>query len=696
MASRTINSWVKRSVYWPKAWVVPGLAALFVVLSVVPGRSQSGDTTSETMEQVVVEGKRLEGRTDKQGALRRDVSKDFQASKTVNTVSGTTARDYNSVNSTDAMRMVPGVSFIYGGSTRFSSPTTIRGAGSGGPVSVAGFEPLSGFSVGEGSGGLSGVGAIVPSIAVTQQRVVKGSLGVQYGDRATGGMMVTELKKGKGKPSGSVYVESNPLSEQLYQLEYGAGTPRYDYYFAGRVLEGEYEDVTAQPFTQFVSSRFTELESQTIHSGVLRTGYNPTKSSRLELLALKGDNTANFVATNLNTAPPNTDRKNESLTDFYGLNFDYELTPRLDFQAEASTTKNEFNAFNLDNNSRISHEVTRQETLMGALNRKSPLTGTWSLSQKIGAEKETFTHSNGTEYDERSLILMNTLQRGKRLKLNLGTRYVDLNDVFSSKNLFVWDAGVSYRLAAPKTKLKLSYSTGYDRVRWFPYFFPNPEGKHDPKRSRTVEAGLVQPLFNMNGTQFGQISVTVYDLRIRNNPTFSGWPSTVYNEDAQTKGVELSGRVKFNSRLALTASLADQRNRITAHDNPNQHFTIGSSQVPIPETTGSIGLNYRYSDKLRFHTIATYDDGQRRIFFDNSSGTPVRKVRNFESFVRWNANVEYKHSTLTTVNLRLENILDNEAPGFGNTVQGPSGSTTTEPTGHDPGFFASLSVSRKF
>jgi outer membrane receptor for ferric coprogen and ferric-rhodotorulic acid len=119
-----------------------------------------------------------------ENTMRAEMERDLKQTKSVTGVSGQELQDFNPVNAFDALRVVPGVNYLFGSGTRNATPATIRGAaGTPTPKIIDDFPSikLSGTGADRANTGFSNPGISIPSIAIESVEVVRGSQGVLYG-----------------------------------------------------------------------------------------------------------------------------------------------------------------------------------------------------------------------------------------------------------------------------------------------------------------------------------------------------------------------------------------------------------------------------------------------------------------------------------------------------------------------------------
>lgn len=618
---------------------------------------------------------------------RAQVLESYQASKTEAVVHAETVRTYNSANNYDALRVVPGVSYLWGAGGRTGQPSRIRGALGWGITSVIDDYPsIRAAGIGAEDGGLAtSPGTIIPAIALESVEVQKGGLGVLYASDADGGVIVNRIKQGRaGGPRGSVWIEANPIAEQLLMADVGGGSEdgRFDYYAAGKLLNGDYDELTDQDGDQLTSDQFV--------SGLGKFGWNPDADTRVEVLAVSGQDEVRY--TKNQGAGDRFRTRNE--TSFIGLSVDRRLDSEWSYDLGYTLWLNEAERFSLTQGRAHRLRPEQAHTLYGNLYYKTALSEDIGYSAAVGVEhvnhnqqEEANNSDKEHEFRDTSLYVLNSFTLLDRIVLNAGLRFVDARDDFRDQTLLAHDLGAAYRFEDLGLTLRAAHSSGYGRNKGFVFFFGPIEqaGGVRLTETETTELGAEKRFLKPDGSLAGSVELSVFRTEYENAPNFSGWgAATVYYDDARSEGLELSGSYFLSPRLSLQASYTWLDTEFTGSTNPSGG-NIGSSAVPVPRQTAALGLDWQATGKLRIESIITYDEGMRSEAVDTATGAVT--VTEFDGYTRWNAAAYYSLTPRWTLFVRGENLLGDEDLGFTQTVSGPAGTTATELVAEDPGRF---------
>lgn len=522
-----------------------------------PPGSLSGEEA--TLPEMIVEEDRRE--------LNEAVVKDYDMSKAETTVEGQTVRDFNSMNAYDALRIVPGVGFFNGSTSRFGQPTAIRGASDfpGSPSALDDFPTIREAGIGGEGASISGLGGVLPTIALERIQVKKGSLGVRYSGQAEGGVIVNRIKRGRGDLSGTLWAEYGTIGEQLHMADAGFGTDEFDLYAAGKFLDGNYDDVTVQAIPGLSGRVGEQFEEAQVLSGLLKGGVNLGDATRLGVLALGSEDRADFTF-EVDGSGERQERSNQQ--QFYGFDLEHQFSDGFGVRLGYTRWMNDFVRSNRETGQTLRDRPEVADTLFGSTQHRLQLSEDWAYTSSAGFEIAWHEMQNDVsneeyEFQDRSVSYFNTLSFREQWFLNAGTRYVNINDDFLDDDFFVWDLGMAFVLPGPKTKLWGSYSTGYSRNKGFAFFFPEPGDNLKVKQAETAEFGIEQPFFNAKDQEIARASVTVFNVETEDGRIFNGWPDTVYTEATETVGVELYGEWRIVPRVKLLGSFTYQGNERT-------------------------------------------------------------------------------------------------------------------------------------
>ncbi|HET9679388.1 MAG TPA: TonB-dependent receptor plug domain-containing protein [Gammaproteobacteria bacterium] len=624
-----------------------------------------------------------------------DVSDAVEADYTVSTSEATldeqTIINYNSANNYDSLRLVPGVFFLHGQGGRTGNVSRIRGVNNWTVATVIeGFPSISSTGNGAEDGGLEGnFGALIPAIALEGIEVHKGGLGVRYGAGATGGVIVNQLKKGQpGGPHGTVWLEYSPIREYLVMADIGGATDdrSFDYYVAGKYLDGEYDEVTS-PDGQ-------DLLADELASAIARLGWQPNDASRLEFIGLRGKDTVQSLRAPEANDPQRIRSQTNNATTFAGLKWEQAVDKALSYSLSYSYWHTDAERLNLSQSTPMRLRPQRSQTVAADIFYRTELTPQWRYSGSAGVEstdhqqrEEVPGREKEQNFVNRSIYSANSFIYDERLFLTAGLRVGASESDLRSDNGTAYDLGVAYRFADPETLLRANYSTSYYRNKGFVFFFGPIEEAGGIKlaETETIEIGIEQPL-----PRQGRVGLTLFRIDTDNAPLFSGWGAgEVYYRNTRAQGVEVYGDywLQENLQAAFSYTHIDTDILDSTHPNPSR---IGETSVPVPATTASVALRWYVSKKLWFDTMAVYDSGQRTETIDETTGALT--VTEQASFVRWNLTANYTVTPQFNLFARAENLLDEENLGYTQQTSSPSGTSTSELVGDDPGRFVAVGL----
>lgn len=624
----------------------------------------------------------------------------YETTTTQTEVEPQTLEDFNSANNYDALRLIPGVHYLNGAGGRYGSPSRIRGSSSWViPEVIEGFPSIRESGIGAEDGGLkAGLGASIPSVALEAVEVKKGNSGVLYSGGANGGVIVNQLERGRpGPPSGELFFEVNPVSERLYMGDLGGGTERFDYYVAAKVLNGNYEGLTDNVNRSVTSDDFM--------SGLARLGYNFTSSLRLEATGLRGEDEIRYHQPREDdpeTEPDESldpqDFETTNATTFAGVRLEHELGDALSYEAGYSYHQDWVHRFSITQGR--SHRDRPQYSHTGFANiyLDHTLARGVAYHGKLGGEVLRHHQQENAgdgelahDFTDRSVFLANSVEVQDRLFLNGGLRFLHATDDFQTQNLVLYDLGAAYRIPVTETKVHASYSTGYSRNKGFTFFFGPIEEAGGVKLSESwsAEIGVEQP-FSLTGTDEGRVRITGYRRLDERAPVFSGWGAgEVYYEDHESLGLEVLVRERLGRLLSVMGSFGYTDTEVLDTTHPDG-IGVGNTSVPVPQYTAGLGLQVRPISKLRLHVLGTYDDGMRTRKVNTETGEAT--VVTNSSFTRINVSGSYDVTSRLTVQLRIENVLNQTDLGYSSETFGPEGYSQTESAAERPGRFVSLAV----
>ncbi|MEX2591850.1 MAG: TonB-dependent receptor [Anditalea sp.] len=631
----------------------------------------------------------------------------YEKTRAVDQLDDETVRNFNSTNAYDALRVVPGISFIHGAGNRNGKPSRIRGASTWAiPDVIEDFPSIREAGIGAEDGGLTAdFGSSIPSIALQSIEVKKGSLGVLYSGDADGGVIVNKLKQGHaGKPKGSLWLESNPIAEQLVMGDVSGGNGTFDYYVAGKLLNGKY--------TEFVDQFGRTLQNDRFYSGLTKLGFTPSKNMRMEFIGLRGQDRINYSMPKKDDANTEIDESHSlasdffettNNTDFYGLNFKHGLNENITYEVGYSLFLNKAYRYSITESQAHRDRPESSHTAFGNIYLNYALSTKIDYSSKIGFErinhqqKENAFNSNMEQsFLDRSLFYAHSLTIADRLTLSAGVRLLNAEDDFQSHTGAYYDGGVAYQIPTVETMIRASYSTGYSRNKGFAFFFGpiKSAGGVELSQNQTYEVGLEQP-FSFGGSEKkGHAEVTLFRNLNSNVPIFSGWGAeTVYYEEHRTDGIEMSVDYNLGQWGTLFSNFTFLDPVITATTHP-KGIGVESTSVPVPQYAAAMGLDVHPTKKLSISAITSYNDGQRSRQINLQTGEITTTTSS--SYTRINLSGNYQWSKLLTTLVRVENLLNQKDLGFNSETRGPNGVEVTTTVAKDPGRFVSIAAILNF
>jgi vitamin B12 transporter len=237
-------------------------------------------------------------------------------------------------------------------------------------------------------------------------------------------------------------------------------------------------------------------------------------------------------------------------------------------------------------------------------------------------------------------------------RLSFGVSYrADDNRRF--RDAHTYRAQASYRLNEIGTRLRGSFGTGIKNptnIELFGFnptsFIGNPALK--PERSRGWDVGIEQTFLDGDAL----FTVTYFNAELKDeifSAFLPGFVSTPRNRTTESprQGVELT----FEARLAESLSLNAAFTRLDSEE-------AGLAEIRRPESTGSLGLTYRFFDDRASATVTVRHNGEQD---DNEfvSATPqTRSTLAAYTLVNLSASVEVTDAV--TVFGRIENLLDED------------------------------------
>lgn len=633
----------------------------------------------------------LEG-VDVTGVSRDRFEETYAATRVEGGVDGEEVSAFNPANPYDALRLVPGVTYASG--SRFGKPARIRGASSWATADVIeDFPSIREAGIGAEDGGFTAdFGSIIPSIALAGIEVKKGSLGVLYGGDADGGVIVNKLRRGTREGVLGGWLETSPLGETVYMADAGTASDDYDVYFAGKLLEGDYQD--------FVDERGRNLAADDLASGLVRAGWEPLENARLEFIGIGGRDRIHYSLPQRDDASTPIDESRATSPDrfrttntsaFYGTTFDHAVSNAFGYEVGYSLFEQRAVRFSLtDDRAHRDRPETTHTGFGNAYWNVTPAAGV-DASVKTGFEwtrHRQAEEANGSDkvqrFEDRAAFAAGTLVFGQALTLSGGSRFVAVSDDYRGDDGFwVYDAGAAYEFDSTGTRLIASRSTGYSRFKGFAYFFGGVEaaGGYAPARTATLEGSVEQAIPMAAGT--GRITATLFQLETKGVPIFAGSSAGgIITQDTEARGVELSADLPLGP-LGVAGSFSWQDAEVVATEHPNA-LNVGSTAGWIPRYTAALGISATPTNAIDLALMAAYDDGGRHQTLDPLSDEV--SVATSHAFTRLNAAAAWWLLPTISLRVRLENILDQKDLGYTLQTVAPDGTLSTrESVALDPG-----------
>ena len=610
--------------------------------------------------------------------------------------------DFNPANNYDALRLVPGVNYLWDSGGRYSGPSRIRGGSAWTiPTAIEDYPTLRQSGIGAEDGGLkAGFGSIIPSIALEGVEIKKASSGVLYSGGANGGVIVNQLKHGQaGPPSGTLLLQANPLSEQVLMGGIGGGTEAFDYYVAAKGLNGSYDNMT--------DTRQRSTTDDHFYSGIARLGYDLNQHARLEATTLHGRDEVRYHQPERDDPETEIDEsealdpnrfETTNTTTFAGINLDHTLSEGLSYEAGYSFNREWDLRYSLTEDAAHRDRPQRTHSAFANAFFSSDLSRSITYNGKAGVEYVQHSqaeHAGGSDkhhlFRDYSAFSANSFSWNDRFFVNGGLRYLHGTDDWQTHDLVSYDAGLAYRIPTLESRFHVSAATGYARNKGFAFFFgPIDEaGGVKPSLSRTVEAGLEQP-FSVTGSDEGRITLTLFQRDTEQSPVFSGWGAgEVYYEEHEARGIEAMLRERLGRRISILGSFSYTDTEVVGTTHP-EGIGVGNTSVPVPQYSGGAGLEVRPTPRIRLSAIGTYSDGMRSRTVDRQTGEAT--VVTHSSYTRINLSGSYGITEALTVEVRLENLLDQTDLGYSSETFGPDGYQKSDSDARRPGRFAAIGV----
>ncbi|MFC6856975.1 TonB-dependent receptor [Marivibrio halodurans] len=625
-----------------KALLAAGCAVM--ALTGMPQGSKAAEPMK--LDPVIVEG----GNSHSSQRLRRDVEAGMNANRTNSYIDGSVLQNINPVNSGDALRYnVPGLINQPFNGDRFGGGQKIRTFGDFGAAQS--IDGMPAFQMqGQEGGGYSNT--LIPTIAIDQIGVMKGSRGVGYGDGTDGGVIDTTIKSGRDYTDHqAVSLDLNTAREALTQVEAADHSGKWDYYAAGSFLYGDYN---GDPDI---------LEQQSVKGGLGKVGYNFSDDTRFEFLGIYDRSDPRIYRNNaINQITTST---------FYGA-------ATLDHQYDENNSGRVGVIFEEGDSAWPGRNRDRgisNQILFGKHYLSRQLTDGVSYDGSIGGEVRKTNSTRDEMWDntfvDYAAISENAFHIGDNLIVNGGLRVTKFNneivlngveqpDNLAEDTVFSYEGGASYDLPT-QTQIRASYATGYNR------FFNkygnfgtdalNPAGAGDEiVESRTIEAGVNQ------GWNGGYVDLAIYNVVQDNVPRRNG--GAIESIEVDQSGIEMEFFHRLTEDLAASASymhiLDVQATRANGQEMNSNIFWAGQT-ASVPKDQMSIRLDYALTQEVDIWGMAFYSTGYEEV--DANGNTTER-----EDYNRIDLGAAWAPVEDWSFRFRAENITDER--GFGQAVQG--------------------------
>lgn len=577
--------------------------------------------------------------------LRRDVEAGMNANRTNSTIDGSVLQNINPVNAGDALRYnVPGIINQPFNGDRFGGGQKIRTFGDfGAAQSIDGLPAFR--SQGQEGGGYSNT--LIPTIAIDNIGVMKGSRGVGYGDGTDGGVIDTTIKSGRNYTDHrAISQDINTARETLTQAEAADHGESWDYYAAGSFLYGDYN---GHPDT---------LEQQSVKGGLGKVGYNFSPDTRLEVLGIYDRSDPRIYRNDaINQITTSTIYTSATLDHRY----DDRNAGRLGVIVEEGDSA--WPARDRDRG--ISNQI-----LFGEHYLSRQLSDGLDYDGSIGGEVRKTNSTRDETWDntftDYSAISQNALHIGDDLTVNGGFRAtwfnneIVLNGVEQPDNLaddflVAYEGGAAYDVL-DRTQIRASYAEGYNR------FFNkygnfgddalNPAGAQDQiVESRTLEAGINQ------GWAGGFVDLSIYNILQENVPRRNN--GAIENMEVDQSGIEVEAFHQITEDLAASASymhiLELQATRADGTEVNSNIFWNGQA-ANVPKNQMSVRLDYALTEEVQLWGMAFYSDGYEQV---DANGTVTER----EDYNRVDLGAAWSPVEDWSFRFRAENITDERAFG---------------------------------
>ena len=467
---------------------------------------------------------------------------------TVTVLDGIELRALGVTRVIDALRTVPGLAFVEGGSFGGVASLFLRGAESD-YVQVL----VDGVQVNQPGGALDFSGLTTDK--VQRIEVLRGPASALYGSDAVGGVIHIITQSGAGAPTGGVSIRGGSYGRREWSLDLRGGTETVSYGFA--VSDNHTDGIL----------EFNNAFNNRALSGVVRL--LPDDRSRIEISARTGGREFHFPTDGSgNVEDENAFSYADEIT--LGLDIVRQLSNRVRLEFALSSYESDggtddaidtpadtlgFYAFTSLNSLRRTRARAQSHVLLG-----EATTGTVGMElsdqeqRSFSESMSQFGPSNGESQNERwnRAGFAHLVSDVAALNLNAGVRVED-NELFGRST--TWQVGASWPYST-SGRVRGAAGTGIKEPTFFENYasgfaLGNPD--LDPERSTSWEIGVEQDVFRgalqISGTWFDQGFQDLIQYTF--SPPTPGDPNYFNIAEASARGVELGVLVSSGS---LTAS----------------------------------------------------------------------------------------------------------------------------------------------
>lgn len=583
-------------------------------------------------------------------SLRKKTVEASATNRSTSQVTGGELKDHNALNTLNTLHhSVSGMLSAPGSSDRFGGSTKIRTFGDWGAATSIDGLPTFRITQSEGGGYTN---TLIPSGAIENVTVYKGSQGVMYGDGTDGGTIVTQIKSGRNyKNHVALTLDYSTADEKQLQLEAANGTKQGDYYITGRWLDGDYQGTPQN------------IEQQTVKGGVAKFGWNFNEKTRLEALFIVDDsNPLIYRAGNLNEI--------ESSSLVSSLVLDHMIDKDLSLQTGVvySTSDMLWEARNRDRG-------TDNKIAFANAFFSQTLNKNWGYIGTVGAEislidsyRDNQWHNQFTDV---SIKNSNTFTYKKDWTFTLGLRNtwfdneIELDNVIQEDNL-ADESVLSYELSAgyqitQAVNIRSSISSGYNRYYSkygnFGTDALNPDGAGDEiVEAITYEVGAT---YNWD---LGSIDVALYQAEQDGVPRRND--GLIESMLVEQQGLELDWVQLLSDNISLTVNFThiidlDAIREDGTHVNGNIFWE--NQVTPVPTNQLGLQLSYALNNEVSLWVKSFLNSG-----FESTQADGLVIER--EDYQLLDLGISWQFNSKTLLTARVENVTDEHH--YGQVIEG--------------------------